>query len=187
MRGTRGVGAGRRKRTASLLALALLAACGPQPARNVVLVSIDTLRADTLGAYGHPRPTSPNIDGFAGQGTLVELAWSSSPWTLPAHASLLSGLYPSRHGVRSVVLGLPDEVEPLASRLAEAGFRTAGIVNSQYLTERYGFDRGFDEFVYVKETEDRAAPSEVLQRILFQRRRCQEISLQNALLTVPSL
>jgi arylsulfatase A-like enzyme len=143
-----------------------LAACGPAPARNLILVSIDTLRADKLGAYGYERASSPALDTLAREGVLVETAVSPSPWTLPAHVSMLTGLYPSRHGVNSVVLGLPEEVATLAERLSQQGFRTAGIVNSRYLDRRYGLQRGFDEYAYVREAVDRVEPSEVADRAL---------------------
>lgn len=142
-----------------LIAFAL-AACG-EPRPNLLLISIDTLRADKLEAYGHPRPTSPAIAAFAAEGLVVETAISTSPWTLPAHASLLTGLYPTRHGMQSIVHGLPPEVEPLAERLSAAGFVTGAIVNSRYLANRYGWDRGFDSFEHVPETAGRKAPTEV--------------------------
>ena len=86
---------------ACLLPVAALAACA-RPERveppNIVLISIDTLRADHLGAYGYARDTSPNIDALARRGVLFEKAFTPAPWTLPAHASMLTGLTPYRHG-----------------------------------------------------------------------------------------
>jgi arylsulfatase A-like enzyme len=154
-----------RRIAAWLLALALTA-CGGAPATNLVIVSIDTLRSDVLQAYGEPRPTSPAILAFAGQGLVVETAVSPSPWTLPAHASLLTGLYPTRHGVNSLVLGLPVEAQTLAERLAAAGWRTAAIVNSKYLSSRYGWERGFAELEYIPETPGEAAPTAVHPRAI---------------------
>ncbi len=139
----------------------ILAACDGNTPPNLLLVSIDTLRADKLEAYGHARPTSPAIAAFAAEGLVVETVLSTSPWTLPAHASLLTGLYPTRHGVRSMLHALPGAVEPLAERLAAAGFHTGAIVNSRYLANRYGWNRGFDTFEHVPETVDRIAPTEV--------------------------
>jgi arylsulfatase A-like enzyme len=149
-----------RRIAACLVALALTA-CGGAPATNLVIVSIDTLRSDVLQAYGESRPTSPAILAFAQQGLVVETAMSPSPWTLPAHASLLTGLYPTRHGVTSLVRGLPAEALTLAERLGAAGYHTAAIVNSQYLSSRHGGDRGFAEFEYIPETPGDAAPTEV--------------------------
>ena len=157
----------RRRIAAWLLALPLaLAACGEAPITNLVIVSIDTLRPDVLEAYGQPRPTSPAILAFARDGLVAEIAVSPSPWTLPAHASLLTGLYPTRHGVSSLVVGLPAQAQTLAERLSAAGFRTAAIVNSQYLSERYGWRRGFDEYEYVEETPSDSEPTAVHARAL---------------------
>ncbi|MGH0037861.1 MAG: sulfatase [Myxococcota bacterium] len=137
------------KRVAAVL-LAGLWACGGAGSASrpdhVVLISIDTLRADHLGAYGHSRPTSPHLDRLAQGGAVFENAISPSPWTLPAHASLLTGLTPSGHGVRTPDQRLPDDVALLAESLSRAGFVTGAVVNSRYLGRRFGFDRGFDHF-----------------------------------------
>jgi len=128
-------------------------------ARRVILVSIDTLRADHLGCYGYPRPTSPVLDAIAAQGVLFEDVFSPSPWTLPAHGSLLTGLYPSRHGLKSHDDYLPSRIATLASVFSGQGYRTAAVVNSHNLSPRYGLDRGFQEFRYVEESVDRVEPS----------------------------
>jgi arylsulfatase A-like enzyme len=137
------------RRLVWLLAWAV-AACGPPDPTpgpsHVVLVSIDTLRADHLGAYGYDRPTSPHLDALASEGTLFWNASSTSPWTLPAHASLLTGRWPSRHGVRSEAHRIPGDVPLLAELLRRQGWATAAVVNSRYLGRRFGFDRGFDHF-----------------------------------------
>jgi arylsulfatase A-like enzyme len=130
-------------------------------ARNVILISIDTLRADMLGCYGYGRPSSPHLDAFAREGTLFETALTTAPWTLPAHGSLLTGLYPNRHGLRSLTRALRDETITWAERLAEAGFVTAAFVNSLYLTDRHGLHRGFDLLSYAVEVELRMHASEV--------------------------
>ena len=82
------------------LGLALCTACGaPQP--NLLLVVVDTLRADNLGIYGHARDTSPRLDALAAAGVRFERAYASAPWTMPSVASILTGLHPSRHGLAS--------------------------------------------------------------------------------------
>jgi len=124
-----------------------------------VLISIDTLRADHLGAYGYPRPTSPVIDGLAREGVLFEDVSAPSPWTLPSHASLLTGLYPSRHGLKAHDRYLPATVPTLAAGLGRAGFVTAAVVNSYNLGPRFGLDRGFQDFLYVEEVADQEEPS----------------------------
>jgi arylsulfatase A-like enzyme len=118
---------------------------------NVIMISIDTLRADHLGCYMYHRPTSPVLDEFASQGLLFENAATPCPWTLPAHASLLTGLYPSRHGARTRKNRLPDGVVTLAEVLRQHGFSTAGVVNSHWLSKKNGLHQGFDDFIYVEE------------------------------------
>ncbi|MGH0030260.1 MAG: sulfatase [Myxococcota bacterium] len=134
---------------ATLLCAALaLGACAPQAPtapRHVVLISIDTLRADHLGCYGYPRPTSPHLDALAAESVLFEEAWATAPWTLPSHASLLTGLYPSRHGARAHRRRLAD-VTTLAEQLGAAGVATAAFVNVTFLGRRFGLDRGFDVY-----------------------------------------
>ena len=95
----------------------------PTKPRNLIIVSIDTLRADRLGCYGNDRPTSPAIDRIASEGVLFEDASAPSPWTKPSHASLLTGLYPSRNGAVTMDSKLREDVVHLASHLAERGFQ----------------------------------------------------------------
>ncbi len=144
-----------------LALLALLGACGPSdpsPADrsngtapsarpNLILVSIDTLRADRLGAYGHDRDTSPNLDALADRGLLFEQCYSTSPWTLTSHLSMLTGLYIDQHGVRDGSGALDEDIAPLAQRLSDAGYDTAGFYFQGWIHPRHGFDRGFDLFV----------------------------------------
>ncbi len=130
-----------------------------RPPRRIVLISIDTLRPDHLGAYGYPRPTSPVLDAVAKQGVVFEDASAPSPWTLPSHASLLTGLYPSRHALTSHEVRLPESVATLASLLEAGGFVTAAVVNSHNLSSLFGLERGFREFQYVKELVSQREPS----------------------------
>jgi len=136
---------------ASLLALGALHAvlgCDSTP-RSTILISIDTLRADHLGCYGHERPTSPGLDALAEQGVLFEEALAPSPWTLPSHATLLTGRYPSQHGARSGDHMLLPGVPTLAAWLAGRGFETGAVVNGAFLGETFGLDRGFQHHVVV--------------------------------------
>lgn len=130
----------------SLAALWMLVSCGPaEPApRNVLLLSIDTLRADRLGCYGYDRPTSPFLDGLAQQGVRYENVVAQSPWTLPSHTSLLTGLLPHHHGVTSGDQRLAKSLPSLQKLLAGQGLATAAIINSRFLGERHGLSRGFD-------------------------------------------
>jgi arylsulfatase A-like enzyme len=142
-----------------VLALAGCRAAPPSaPADRVVLISIDTLRADHLGAYGYPRPTSPKLDAFAAGGVIFTDVTSPSPWTLPAHASLFTGLYPGRHGLASSSAKLPATVTTLAQHLAARGFQTAGVVNSNYLSQVFGLERGFQRFRHVQESVAQREP-----------------------------
>jgi len=144
----------------AVLVLAPLA-CGGREGRPrlVVLVSIDTLRSDHLGLYGYPRATSPVLDSLALESTVFDEAMSSSPWTLPAHASLLTGLYPSRHGLTSHERYLESSLATLAQLYSQAGYRTAAVVNSHNLGPEFGLDRGFQQYRYVEERVDRREPS----------------------------
>jgi arylsulfatase A-like enzyme len=142
------------QRASALFAAAFLLApllSRAQAAPNVILVSIDTLRADHLGCYGYARPTSPALDRLAGEGVAFTDVSAPSPWTRPSHASLLTGLYPSRHGVKTADHGLNDRVATLAERFAAAGYATKAIVNSEHLGKRFGLQRGFEDFDYVSE------------------------------------
>jgi len=130
----------------------------PEGPELVVLVSIDTLRPDRLGAYGHSRATSPHLDALAREGVLFEQAMAPSPWTLPSHGSLLTGRYPRGHGLKSADAVLPAGLPTLAEQLGRAGFATAGFVNSAYLSQRHGLHRGFDVFRYVPESVERVRP-----------------------------
>lgn len=144
-------------RSVTLLFLVLsLSACGQDARvpRNVILISVDTLRADHLGCYGYDRPVSPHVDQWALTGTRFVDVTAASPWTLPSHASLLTGLYPSGHGIFGESHGLPDEIPTLATVFREQGFNTMALVNSFYLSERHGFARDFDAFEYVSEWSD---------------------------------
>jgi len=130
-------------------ALLLAAGCSPPEPRGVLLISIDTLRADRVGSYGYPRPTTPALDSLAAQGVVFERALAPTSWTLPSHASMLTGLEPARHGVVDWDRSVTPDATTLASRLRSAGFRTAAFVNNGFLNSKNGILRGFDEeFLY---------------------------------------
>jgi len=119
--------------------------------KNMILISIDTLRPDRLGAYGATAPTSPTLDKLAAGGVLYTNAFATSPWTLPSHASMLTGLYPNRHGLKETDHKLSEKIPTVTSVLAEAGFATAGFVSSSFLNETHGLHRGFETFQYEQE------------------------------------
>jgi arylsulfatase A-like enzyme len=113
--------------------------------RVIVLISLDTLRPDHLGTYGHIRDTSPVLDALAERGVVFEDASSTSPWTLPAHASMLTGLYPSQASVRHSPDRLPAWIPTLAARLRHAGYHTTGVATSLWFSIGM-FSRGFDDW-----------------------------------------
>ena len=124
-------------------------------ARNLLVLMVDTLRADRLGLYGHDRPTSPALDRFAQQARVFERAVSQSSWTQPAIASVMTGLSPIEHGV---IEGVPlfTQQRTLAERAAEVGMATLGISSNPIVGSLEGFDRGFETFTQIPWA--RAAP-----------------------------
>ncbi len=167
----------RRKRptTPVVLGCLLALACQDDPRRHpgnqsgspatesppwVVLLVIDSLRADFVGAYGFDGSLTPRIDELASRSILFENAYSVAPWTKPSVASLLTSLSPETHGVldhdgrfddsggaRHVVDGLAPEAHTLAEGLAAAGYRTTALVANPWLRKTLGFAQGFDDFI----------------------------------------
>jgi arylsulfatase A-like enzyme len=151
-----------------LCALAAAAACGPPApprARQVLVLSLDTLRADHLSLYGYERATSPALEALAREATLYTRAQAAAPWTLPSHASMFTGLYPYEHGAHTWPIedlaALADRgwndlnnvgpLEPhhltLAEAFAQEGFATGAIVaNMAFMDARFGVAQGFDDY-----------------------------------------
>ena len=127
-------------------------ACQGETARpNILLVSIDTLRADHLGCYGYDRETSPVLDALAAHSVLYENAFAPAPWTLPSHVAMLSGRHPANVGIQDANGAIPPTVPMLAEALSLSGYQTAGIVDSTkdgFVGAKRGFGRGFDAFVH---------------------------------------
>ena len=114
---------------------------------NVLLITIDTLRADALGAYGNPSVSTPSIDRLAQAGVRFSRAHAHSVVTLPSHASILSGRYPTAHGVRdNAGFRFPSEMDTLATLLKGRGYRTGAFVSAFPLDVRFGLARGFDVY-----------------------------------------
>ena len=112
----------------------------------MLLISLDTLRRDRLGAYIPGTDTTPNLDAFAAKGFRFNQAYSHHPWTLPAHASILSGLYPSVLDV-GVDRAMNDAVQTLPEIFGGIGYQTFGLVdNCKWLAPKFGFEQGFDEY-----------------------------------------
>ncbi len=119
----------------------------PQSGQNVLLITIDTLRADRLGCYGYSRAATPNIDRLASQGVLFEEAIAQVPVTLPSHVSLLTGTFPPVNGVRdNTYFRLDPEALTLAEILQSAGYQTGAFVGAYVLDASFGLGQGFDVY-----------------------------------------
>lgn len=136
-----------------LCGLLALLGCGKQPAHNshLLLITIDTLRADFLGCYGYPELVSPRLDALAAQAIVFDQAQATAPFTGPSHASILTGQHPSTHGViynghRAQNLAIGAGSVTLAEHLAAAGFNTKAVVSGGPLDARFGFGRGFESY-----------------------------------------
>jgi len=155
------------KRVVTALAIALAGACGAAPRPDIVLITLDTTRADRVGCYGYRGATTPNLDRFAEEAVVHTRAYSTTNWTFPAHASLFTGKFTTSHGARfdpdgplllasavSVsewwnqfrVRGLGQGERTLAAMLSEAGYSTGAVVAGPWLKRIMGLDRGFDHF-----------------------------------------
>lgn len=138
------------------LAVAALAGCGggkpapapaPQPAaRNLVLVSLDTVRRDHLSIYGYQRPTSPALAGLAGRSLVFDRAFTHATNTSPSHATLFTGLLPDRHGVWTNGSSFAGDAPTLASLLGTAGFATAGFVSGLTMQAVVNLNVGFQHY-----------------------------------------
>ncbi|MBY0278866.1 sulfatase-like hydrolase/transferase [Candidatus Binatia bacterium] len=114
--------------------------------RNLILISIDTLRADHLGVYGYERDTSPALDAFARRSVRFERAISQGESTLPGHGAMLTSRYYGSYGSTKIPVGPPPEVDTLAEILKGHGFATWGFVDGGFLRRAYGFDQGFEHY-----------------------------------------
>ncbi len=156
-----------RQAPAACAALLLLGGCSGKGSSTdarlcAVLVTLDATRTDALGCYGGPAGVTPSLDGLAARALVYEQAHTVAPLTLPAHASLLTGLYPLRHGVRDERGVLPGSAQTLAELARAAGYQTAAFVAAEELGPRSGLDQGFEvfEFPAPPEYRRRLAPTE---------------------------
>src|SRR5262245_26149568 len=140
--------AARLLRVTALLAVALALGL-PRPPRvpqHLVIISLDTLRADHLGAFGYPKPTSPVFDRLADSGILFTRAVAQAPATLPSHGALMTGQYPSAYGTGTLPSPVPSRVETLAEILRRAGFTTWGFTDGGFLRRVFGLHQGFKHY-----------------------------------------
>jgi tetratricopeptide (TPR) repeat protein len=137
---------------------------------NLVLITLDTTRADHLGAYGYKEVKTPTIDTLAKEGVLFRRAVSVAPITLPSHSSIMTGLYPPSHGVRdNGTFSLPAEITTLAEILQKDGYATGAFVGAAVLEQRYGLTQGFD--VYDADfSQGRRRP-----QFMYAERRCEQV------------
>jgi arylsulfatase A-like enzyme len=118
----------------------------PAAGTPVIILDIDTLRADHLGCYGYGRDTSPNIDAMSGEGVRFEWVFSQAPNTPPSQASILTSLYPSTHGRIRDEEVLPDSVVTLAELFQQAGYATGAFVDGGLMAGEFGLGQGFDVY-----------------------------------------
>ena len=126
----------------------------PPPTRGFVLISLDALRPDHLGAHGYGRETSPFLDSLGARGVVFERAIAQYPSTLASHLSIFTGLYPQEHDVYKPEKVLSEKIETLPERLQANGFRTAGFTEGGFMAGGYGFRRGFDRFQAAPHRDD---------------------------------
>ena len=132
-----------------LAAFLLASACAGEDRgpRSALLVTLDTTRADALSCYGNEEPTTPVLDALAAEGVAFDAAHTVMPLTLPAHASMLTGLFPLRHGLRdNGVAALPESAQTVATRAHAAGIETAAFLSSVVLDDDFGLNHGFDVY-----------------------------------------
>lgn len=167
--------------TLSLLAAAV-PGCARKSPRGLVLITIDTCRADRLGCYGADRPATPALDGLALRGSLFEHVSAPVPLTLPSHCSVMTGLYPDRHTVRdNGAARLPESADTLAEILRDTGWSTAAFVSAFPLEHRFGVEQGFD--LYDDDFSRPAAGTgmgertdEVASRLFYDERRATDVT-----------
>ncbi len=153
-----------RRTVAALLvvlgAIGSIASGSSAPARpNLLLISVDTLRADHLSCYGYARRTSPSIDRIAREGTLFTNAQSASSWTTPSHMTMLTSLRVPIHGVDRPGRQLAPGRTTLAEQLRDVGYDTAAFVGAPTLSRAFGFDRGFTRYENLLGLPDSAKPA----------------------------
>ena len=120
---------------------------------NVIVISIDTLRADHLGIYGYQKPTTPNIDKFSQNAIIFEKAFAQSSWTLPSHAAMLTGRYPQKLDVEVLSDRLPQG-STITEILKNNNYQTAAFTGGAFVDEQHGFSQGFDTFEEIQNWQD---------------------------------
>ncbi len=135
-----------------------------QDARYVILISLDCLRSDHLSCYGYDRDTSPNIDVLARDGVLFADSRAPSPWTLPSHVSMMTGLDTINHGVYTIDRSIDPRTPTLAELLKVKGFYNAAFTGGVLVSGRFGFDRGFESYGTLGGVGDRDAAAQLCEK-----------------------
>ncbi|MFK7898233.1 MAG: sulfatase-like hydrolase/transferase [Myxococcota bacterium] len=148
----------------SLLLITPLFGCQKEERSSVVLITLDTTRADALGLMGNQEAQTPALDGLAQKATVFDRAFASTPRTLPSHTTMMSGLEPHEHGVRDNGFQVPEDFPTVAEAFAEAGFDTAAFVAAYVLDSDFGLARGFSTYDDEIEWRNRALDATVPQR-----------------------
>jgi len=167
----------RRALLAAALAAGMpgLCSCARRPARpSVLLITVDTLRADHLGAYGYTRPTSPRIDALAREGVLFEKAFATVPRTTQSVATILTGLYPKHHRARGLFSILPEANVTLAEILRGEGYATWAVVSNIFLQPGKGFEQGFDSYSNPRQRFDGDSSAQITDEALGKLRQAPE-------------
>lgn len=146
----------------TLLVFACSPGSGPRRADGIILVTLDTTRADRIGCYGNAGASTPTLDRLAAEGVLFTDCSSQVPTTLASHTTILTSLHPRSHGVPRNGFGVPAEIRTITQELAEEGYRTAAFVASFPLSRTFGLDRGFE--TYDDETDTSPAGGELERR-----------------------
>jgi arylsulfatase A-like enzyme len=133
---------------------------------NILLIIMDTVRADHLSCYGYPLPTTPHLDRLAEEGVRFTNAISTGGWTVPTHASLFTGTFPGFHGARDGHPILNENIPTLAETLGNWGYQRAGFTNVGWLNENAGLTRGFDTFVQVYRLHQGRSIPVLIRRVL---------------------
>jgi arylsulfatase A-like enzyme len=137
------------------------------PVKYVILIIVDTLRADALSCYSADAPHTPNIDQLAGDGVMFRKAIAPAPWTLPAVSSIMTGLSPLVHTAIRRRSKLPTELTTLAEHMRDAGYHTAGLGFNPFLTREYNMSQGFSEYYFpIKSGRSNSLGGWILQRLL---------------------
>jgi len=138
---------------------------GEKERANIILISLDTVRPDHLGCYGYHRNTSPAIDRLAAEGVLFKNTYSTTSWTLPGHISMLTSTNGANHQVYFPLQKMSPDLLTLADLLRTRGFYCAAFTGGGYLSETYGFSKGFDSYQEIKLHGDRAIRLDEAERL----------------------